>query len=207
VEKTKIINHLRNQFGSKHWFICFGTLLYFVRDHIFNTSQDIDIAVIGEIGTIKKNIERTFGVGKFITSDLTGDVLNFSYRFDGVSIDVYQFIKKNGYYWHTYDHTMTNPKGAQTEYLFKGIPVDRIDVDYKIIDNIMCDLKFGRSISRYGTWEHWPLKEPGIENLLFLPYHYGSLLDDFYPDWITRRDNFGTSVCTVKKTIRSCKEL
>lgn len=207
MEKTKIISHIRSTFGNKHWFICFGTLLYFIRDHIFNIEQDIDIAVIGEIGTIKKTIERTFGIDKFIVSDITGDVLNFSYKYGGVSIDVYQFIKKNGYYWHTYDYRMVNPRGRLDEYLFKGIHEGCIDVNDKKIESTMCDLKYGRSITRHGTWEHSPIKEPGIEYLSCLPYKYGSVLDSFYPDWIVKRENFGTSECTVRKVVKSCRDL
>ncbi len=207
MEKTKITKHIRDTFSSKHWFICFGTLLYFIRDHIFNITQDIDIAIIGEIGSLMKGIERSYGINKYISSDINNDILNFSYIYAGISIDVYQFIKKNGYYWHTYDHTISNTGGLRNEYLFKGIPCDRIDVDQKTIETIMCNPTYGRVIDRYGAWQHAPLNEPGQEMLLHLPYKYGTMIDDFYPDWIVRRNNFGTSKCTIQKVVNSCKNL
>lgn len=205
MEKTKIAKHLRDTYSSKHWFICFGTLLYFLREHILNITQDVDIAIIGEIGSLMKGLEHSCGIDKYISSDINNDILNFSYHFGGVSIDVYQFIKKNGYYWHTFNHTMSNTSGAQNEYLFKAIPCDRIDVEEKVIADTI--IKLGHIMNRFGAYQHSPLNESGQEMLLCLPYKYGTMVDDFYPDWIVRRDNSGTSKCTIQKVINSCKFL
>ena len=192
------------------WFLCFGTLLSFVRDKKFNLNTDIDIGVVGPIDNLKRQISNQYQIQHYIKSDNTGKILNFTYidTNNSSTIDVFSWVEFKGMYWHTYDTMMEFPSnGILSKYVFKSMPKNVFDVDKKKIKSYQEKLAFGRAMTDHGTWKHvlHELPAEGIE--LSLPYNYGYFLDIAYPDWATTREQFGVSLGYSEMKVDSCKGL
>lgn len=210
--KRRIALNIQTMFDSigVHWFICFGTLLSYVRDKKLNLDGDIDIGIIEDIEKVKKNIETHYTVSHIIKSDKTGKLLNFSFvePHTSITVDVFAWVNFKGMYWHTFDTLMEFPKdGIPSKYIFKSMPSDIFFTDKRTIAKKQNDLKYGRLLTDYGTWRHAvpEFPEDGIE--LCLPYNYGHFLDIAYPDWCTTRDQIGVSEGFSKLEVNTCKGL
>ncbi|MCP3683549.1 MAG: hypothetical protein GY861_12750 [bacterium] len=208
--KRRIALNIQMLFSSidVHWFICFGTLLSFIRDRKLNLDGDIDIGIIEDIEKVHKHIKNQHEIDHLIRSDKTGKLLNFSYRDinNDITIDVFNWINFKGMYWHTFDTLMDFPKnGIPSKYIFKSMPENVFITDKRKIAKYQNDLKYGRQMTNHGTWKQAVPEFPndGIE--LCLPYNYGYFLDIAYPDWFTTRDLIGTSQGYTKMEVNTCR--
>lgn len=196
------------------WFFCFGTLLEFVRSNkkVFCVDQDIDLGVIygkcdGE-QLIKAFVGNGYRVTQLIVHDVTKKPLNIHFTPDDETptIDVYFWIKKGGFYYHTYD-VDNERKKIPSKYTFKGIKAEWIDIPKKIIKNIHEKDPEGRFlINEYGIWTYDIFVDHG-DTKFYLPYSYGTLLDEWYPGWLIPNKNFGQSKSRFTIKVKSCKEL
>ena len=191
-------------------FICFGTLLFWVRDRKFNAESDIDLGFVGgDPNQILEAFSQTFSPVYVVRDDQYGTPLNANLvsEYHGCSIDLYFWRKKNGMYYHCYDRDHVHPaNGVLPEYEFKGIPATCFDAKDEDIAAFQKDLRYSAGLSNFGTWLR-PLPqcpEEGVD--LPLPYRYGECLDYWYPDWFTPRSQFGVSECAHKFTVKSCRD-
>lgn len=210
-KKLKVALNISTLFDSSgvKWFLCFGTLLSFVRDKKFNIDQDVDIGVIGSGNYIASLVRTRHEINHVVRDDHTQEIVNFNY-IDGnnVVIDVFVWRKWGGMCWHTYDTLMQNTKsGFLSEYVWKGIRSSVFETDPKVIEKRQQDLKYGRVMKSDGTWRHALPECPGEGVELCLPDNYGSFLDYAYPDWCTERKQFGVSECEAIKKVKTCKGL
>ena len=192
------------------WFLCFGTLLYWTRDHQFNIEDDIDIGVLGEPQKAITALSTFLTPTHMVRDNVTGEPLNVAFKHEhhGFCLDLFIWKKFNGMYWHCFDEQMTFPAdGILKEYSFKGIPCECFDVNQPIIDMYQKDIRYGRDMSNQGTWKK---AVPGIEEegyQLCLPFGYGRCLDIWYPDWSEKRSQFGVSECQERITVKSCGDI
>ena len=188
-------------------FLCFGTLLSFIRDKEFSIDGDIDIGVIGDMSAVVTAFSTIFRPIHKIIDDSTGQILNMSFQYHQcpVSIDVFLWRKKDGYYYHCYDEVMENRgDGILSQYHFKGTPEGCFDVAPEVIKAFQEDIRYGRSMTDFGTWQKLLPQCPteGID--LPTPWSYGWCFDTWYPEWATKRPQFGVSMSTHEFTVRSC---
>lgn len=212
--KKRIGNNLQQFFGGfdVKWFMCFGTLLNLVRHpQKFDLDSDIDIGIIGsDLELFYDQIKNTYTVSHFMKSDDTGKLLNFCY-YDGsndIHIDVFKWMKFKGMYWHTYDVLNdADEKGCPSKYHFKSMPTEVFERDEKDIQLKRQDLRYGRIMTKHGTWLK-PIPELPAEGIeLPIPSFYGLFLDIAYPEWATTREGFGVSEAFSTFKTKSCKDL
>jgi len=196
------------------WFFCFGTLLEFVRSNkqTFCIDKDIDIGVIYGKCDAEQLIKAFRGSGydvtQIINNDVTGKPLNihFSPPDETPTVDIYFWIKKDGFYWHTYD-VDNERKKIPSKYTFKGIKAEWIEVPKETIKRIHEKNPEGRLlINNFGVWTYDMFVDHG-DTKFFLPYSYGTLLDEWYPGWLIPNKHFGQSRSRFVKKVKSCKEL
>lgn len=168
------------------WFISFGTLLYLVRDFGKEYTTDIDVSVVDDYDPdrISYGLEQNgFVVQQKIIHSVTGEPLFIAYETSsGNHVDIFFWKKFNDYYWHTYDYNMERPDGIPRQYVFKGTPAhmfDGVPVKFKWFD-LISDTK--------------------------IPFKYGTLLDYWYPGWVTPDPDFGQSRGLIKKA-DNCQDL
>lgn len=190
-------------------FICFGTLLFWVRDRRFNIDSDIDIGFIGgDPNVVLGAFSQVFSPVSVVRDDVHGMPLNANLVSDyfGCSIDLYFWRKKNGMYYHCFDRDHVHPaNGVLPEYEFKGVPAECFDAKQADIEQFRKDLRYSAGLSPHGTWLR-PVPqcpEEGVD--LPLPYRYGECLDHWYPDWFVPRDQYGVSECAHRFTVTTCK--
>jgi len=192
-----------------NWFICFGTLLHYIRGS-FNISQDIDLGIIGaDIEPFYALISQNHTIKHFIKSNSTQKLLNLCYydAQNDVNIDLFKWVKFKGHYWHTYDVLRDAKDGIPSKYIFKSMPVDVFERDPKDIKKKSQDLEYSSVITKHGSW-HKALPEMPEEGIrLRVPSHYGQFLDIAYPDWATERPQFGVSEAHSTFETKSCKGL
>ena len=182
-------------------FICFGTLLSWIRDREFRIDSDIDIGVVGDPGRVLEAFSSVFTPTFMVRDDATGLPLNVNMHssYFECTVDLYFWRKKDGLYYHCFDRDMVHPEtGILPEYEFKGIPADCFEAKESDIESFRQDIRYHTGLSREGTWLK-PLPqctEEGVD--LPLPYRYGSCLDYWYPDWFTKREQFGVSECSSR---------
>jgi hypothetical protein len=110
-------------------------------------------------------------------------------------------------YWHTYDVLADSDKGIPSKYIFKGMPKDVFEVEPKQVKRFQQDTRYGRVISKYGTWLR-PLPEMPEEGIVLpCPHYYGYFLDIAYPDWATTREDFGVSDAIAVHKTKTCGDL
>lgn len=172
------------------WFVSFGSLLWFIRDKNmgkkFNT--DLDISVLGQIPC--KEVEQVFEQYNFclvkkLVDDKTGLPLQMVFEYtvsqdQKFSLDLYFWVKTKRYWWHAYDYYLEEKK-IPSKYVFKAT------------DRRLMECKVEKMI-----WEEIapPLKFPSL---------YGSLLDAWYPDWLTPRKEMSKAAHVAK--VKTCKNL
>lgn len=189
-------------------FLIFGTLLHFVRDRRLSTDEDLDIGVIGDANQAMCGLSSMFQPCHMVVDDVTREPYQACFKNERLCacLDVFFWKKRNGMYYHCYDNQHVFPKnGVLPEYTFKGVPAVCFDVKPNIIQTYQEDLRYGRSMTNYGTWAKLV---PGIETegvTLPLPFNYGTCLDYWYPDWTMKRPQFGVSVAADIFTVKTCK--
>ncbi|HUS90074.1 MAG TPA: hypothetical protein VMW91_12060 [Desulfosporosinus sp.] len=181
-----ILNHPYKREMPPRWFISFGALLYFLRDKKMGKKlrQDVDISVF-EDAPVKNIIDSftqyQFKVRTYMVDDVTNKPLHVVLK-GYLDVDIFIWIKANGYYWHTYDHDMSGEK-VPKQYVWKGTP---------------CELMDGE------VWKyHW---DERVSPLNF-PRLYGSLMDYWYPGWYVPDARFGQSRCEKIVKLKTCKNL
>lgn len=195
--------------SRQRWFVCFGTLLGVVRDRVLDIeTDDVDIGVIGNPDGVAD------GMRGFVRADQIrdpdGTVLNEHYRDQrrGTSVDIYYWQQRGGYYYHTYNVDQLQHDGVLPRYTYKGIPAvcyDPTEEELQRIPNRMRLVE--RALRPTNTWNKLV---PGVETedmYVPLPYHYGQCLDWWYPDWATRRSNFGQSMAAKTQIVKSLRDL
>jgi hypothetical protein len=156
--------------GDNKWFLCFGTLLFFVRTgHALNLDSDLDVGIIDQ--------------GEPINTGLVTVVPGWEYHgnIHGVSLDVFVWRRRGSYYYHSH---VANE--------FKGTPVECFDVSPKEIQYYRGDPTWG-NMTHHGTWLHTVKGCEADCIQLPIPFAYGRCLDTWYPDWGVKRDQFGVS--------------
>lgn len=201
------------------WFFCFGTLLNIVRyicaKRTINLKlfeQDIDLGMIYDQCDYEQIIKAFTGNGYRIThqiiNDVTGKPLNIHFTPDDETptIDVYFWIKKGDFYYHTYDFSKEGKK-IPSKYVFKGIKSEWIDVSRITIKNIQDSTPDGRfMINNHGVWTLDAFEDHG-DMKFYIPYNYSALLFEWYGCWILEDKRFGQSKTRWLKKIKSCGEL
>lgn len=209
---TNIATQLRaviDQTGQK-CFLCFGTLLFWVRDKTFRVDDDIDIGVIGEPELVVSAFSSMFRGVSRVVDDSTGRPFQVTYSSSMCrgSIDLYFWHKKDGFYWHTYNTLMEKLRnGVPSKYVFKGLPAECFDVDRKVVERYQEDIRYGRAMTNHGTWDHLVPQCPEEGISMPLPFSYGRCLDVWYPDWHVVRSQFGVSEAAHTFTVKSCRGL
>lgn len=217
-ERNKFVASMRNLSGTMSqanikWFLCFGSLLSLVRDRKVDMTQDIDIGVVGTSPLLVDTLSRAFQPMHCVRHDVTGEVLNQSYRCVGTNIipytlDVFFWLKVGNMYYHTYDVNQSRPKdGILKGYTFKGVPASYFEAPDEVVEKYRRDSRLGRALNKNGTWVRLI---PGYESTgisLAAPYLQGSCLDKWYPDWPMRRPEWGVSETPWVKKVKSCREL
>jgi len=184
------VGALRYQFDmmDHKWFLCFGTLLHFLRhDHEFNFKSDIDVGIIDDDGGVNLT-----GCVPIVRGQ-RGIIWEASLPVGGIDVDVFIWRRRGGYYYHCYDEQHERPaNGMLSSYAYKGIPTSCFDPTQK-------EIQFYRghpiwaNMTKFGTWLH-TVKGCEAESLqLPVPFNYGQCLDWWYPDWGIKRENFGVS--------------
>jgi len=191
-------------FWPMKWFFCFGTMLSIVRSDMRvaqgkepkfpKKCDDVDVGVFyDEFQPIYiTNFCKSNGwvVDNRIVSDTTGKTLYMGLKpredvadmMGNVHVDIFCWVKHDGYYWHTYDVDMKRPKnGKLKRYTFKGVPAWAID---------------GGVVERVNIG--------GSHHCGFIPLKYGTLLDLWYPDWLVPRECVSEGEVRV---VKSCKEI
>jgi len=183
------------------WFLCFGALLYVVRDRMvkeFDTDLDIG-CIYGKIparALVDNFSAYNFKLVNQVVNDRTGEPFQLVFENKYFSVDVFFWYRANGYYWHTGDLMGKRPKnGILKEYIFKGTPEEFIKKD---------TVKF-----------QWFEEVPYIP----IPKRYGSLLDIWYPPkrytdgrivpnsaWFIPDRNYGMSQGKTVK-LKTCKHM
>lgn len=177
------------------WFVCFGSLLSLVRDRqLIADNDDLDIGVLGPIDGVARAMGGTITRKTF---DSTGKLLvNFhiSHPRIKVEIDVFRWVCKDGMLYHCYSEDPTDD-AILKKYRWKGIPETCFFPDKETAHAIREDIfRYSRALDTAGLWRH---AIPGIETeglYVRLPFRYGNCLDYWYPDWLTHRPQFGTSL-------------
>lgn len=174
---------------TSNWFVGFGSLLYLIRDHkhAVEFNQDIDICYMG---TDYEEV-RPFLLREGITSehkivdDRNGKILFDALKFeDGMSLDIFTWLKAGDNLWHTYDYSMEFPEsGIPTKYHFKSLPIKLLHPGPQY---------------RY---------EYSYDEYTYIPRLYGSLLDYWYPNWMIPDPNFGVSKAHKILTLGGCEQL
>lgn len=191
-------------------FLAFGTLLFLIRDKKFNIDSDIDIGIIGDPSQTINAFQGLFEPLSVVRDNITNEPYNMHFisSYLGCTVDVFWWKKRDGYYYHTYDHQLCNPiDGKLPEYEFKGVEADCFDVKMDVIKAYQEDLRYGRALNGYGCWLH-PV--PGIEEegiVLPVPWSYGKALDQWYPNWAIPNPQFGVSESPSRFTVKTCKGL
>ena len=192
-------------------FLCFGTLLTYIRDKKFSVDGDIDIGIITDNPQQAIDVlSRTYIPTHKVVDDVTGEIFTQTFKTqtdDPINIDVFFWKKKDGCYWHTFDATMSNNGDHLSQYTFKGVPTDCFFAPQEEIKQYQLELSFGRMMTNFGTWSKLlpQMQTEGVE--LPLPYQYGRCLDIWYPDWVQKRPQFGTSRSPHQFTVKTCKDI
>jgi len=152
------------------WFLCFGSLLALIRDKKFG-DDDLDIGMFYDRYEPQfiKNLcnGRGWEIHHKIVHDETRRALYYSLVpqkdwqqvMGKIHVDLFCWYKWDGYYWHTYDVRMEEPKrGIPSMYTLKGIPCWMLD----------SGLVAWNGVGGTTMWVNVPLK-------------YGSLFDNWYP--------------------------
>lgn len=152
--------------------VCFGTLLTYVRDQgKFKKEDDIDLGVFFEtfepMHFLNMTNSRGWDLDVQIIDDFNKKPLYMSLKpqrdtqtiTGDIHVDIFAWREWEGYYWHTYDMNMDRPSnGKLRQYTFKGVPKWMFD---------------GGMI----PWEN--VADTGMH--LWIPLKYGSLMDYWYP--------------------------
>ena len=189
-----------------HWFISFGTLLWFVRDRLLGRpfEEDIDISMI--YGAVRREdvISKFSEYGYSLETELLDNYhrkplqMTFKPEAPGLwpaTLDIFFWVLGHEYAWHTYD-MFNRRQTIQDEYTFKGTPKELI---------LAPTLPM--------VWEE-------ISPTVLFPSKYGSLLDVWYPPqkdsagafipntcWMVQNKQYGQSKFSTMKTLKSCKEM
>jgi len=187
-------------------FLCFGTLLHFIRDKRFDMTEDIDIGIIGKAESVLNSVQGVLEPSCMIRDDYTNEPLNVHFNGLGCTVDMYFWKKRNGYYYHTYDNQHINPvNGKLPEYEFKGVKADCFDVPDDVIKAYQEDMRYGRGLNDFGCWLH-PVHGIEAEGItLPVPWGYGAVLDQWYPNWSIPNPQYGVSEAPHRFTVKTCK--
>jgi hypothetical protein len=178
------------------WFFCFGTMLAMIRDKgKFEEGSDIDVGVFFDQyeDRYTNQIMKAFCFSRttHIIHDVTGKCLYQSFfcgkeQFPDLGelhLDIFAWIKVGKFYYHTYDLDFEKPKdGIPKRYVFKGVPAEYIDAGLQKVEQC------GGSML-----EGW------------IPKKYGTLLDEWYPDWAVPRKTVSQTRHQIE--CKSCAEL
>lgn len=159
---------------QQRWQLAFGTLLYFIRDKElkYPYEQDIDISMFYDDGIDTAKLIRFFEshqlrMTKHIKDDVHNRTLYLSFYPEKDLLNRLPACGIDIFFWYKYDNYYYHTYGEDK--IFKGIPCSYLD---------------GKEW-KYLWWED------GLP--IYLPHNYGACLDYWYPDWYTKRKNFGTS--------------
>ena len=165
------IKNVMESLRDTTWFISFGALRWFVTDRLLNKkfNQDIDISLFYD-KTNHIELQQSFEQygyklqRKIINPKDNNKPFQMVYSpitGGNIEIDIYFWVKANGYYWHTYDIAHTNEE-VLSEYVFKGIRADIFEqgvADYTWEDTVGT-MKFPKAIGQcLDTW-YPPRKNP-----------------------------------------------
>ena len=192
------------------WFVSFGSLLYLCRDKLVGLpyeTGDIDISVFqddldGE-DLVRNMNQYGYALKTKVMDNTNGKPFQmvFSPKAEmfhlpqNMDVDVFFWVKANGFYWHTYDF---NKEGGETlsEYVFKGIPCRIFD------GGIMPAI--------------WDALAPPVN----IPIECGACLDTWYPPkrdalgvpvmgsaWFIPDKRYGWSAMKWVKRLKTCANL
>lgn len=177
-----------------HGFLCFGSMFHATfKGNQWPKYDDLDIGVLDD-GFEHIHVENFakstgFDIKHRIVDDITGKPMYFGLEpkedakaaYGDAMVDVFVWRKYKGIYWHTYDVKMEFPRnGIPTRYIFKGVEANRtFDEGFVNIDNIG------------GSMMH-----------VQVPIKYGTLLDEWYPNWIEPRQEVSHSGYVIE--MKSC---
>lgn len=214
---SMIMNFLEGSDGKRlHWFYCFGTLQEYISDSTFSFDSDIDIGVLYDqcdaVALENMITSNGYKLEKKLVNDVTKKPFNMQFKpvDDGMlewpSLDIYFWYKHNKMLYHTYDVNKENLE-IPSKYIFKGVKEEWISPNKEMIAAKRAALHpgYARSITEHGTWVSDIFgSSSGFE--FVCPYAYGSLLDEWYPNWKFRKHNVGQSKSRFMVEMRSCKE-
>ena len=217
-DRFKYVSTVRTLAGTldtlgARWFVCFGTLLSLLREHVLDFSSDVDIGVIGPCQSAIDILSRAYQPMYCIRNDKTGEVLQHSFRCSGTNnitytLDVYFWVKVGNMYYHTYDVSQERPKnGIPRQYEFKGVPASHFDPTPEELKAYMKNPKMQGAMNKNGTWRSLLEGFEGDGISVCTPFGYGACLDTWYPDWSMRRPQWGVSDTKWIKRVKSCKDL
>lgn len=176
---SNIMNTLKNADGYNiRWFVCFGTLLHWLRDKRVDKG-DLDLGVFQEDIVPKYFVDQFTQWGFELqerVDDFDGKPLKFIFKptkdsgMGKTNVDIFGWVKNGHYRYHAYNINFEKLKKRKlNEYTFKGIRAKFIE------ERIVQDM--------------WP----NTNRVLKAPFYYGSLLDEWYPGWRTENPKFGQS--------------
>lgn len=197
------------------WFYCFGTLLEWIADSTFGLDYDIDIGCLYDECDSKRLAGSLSGNGYELESVFLHDVdkkplnMHFKPTRDNIrntpTVDIYFWIRKGNILYHTYD---INKEGREIprEYTLKGVPYEYINPSQDDIDSKRNAIIDGNlRLNEHGVWMHDVFGSYSGYRF-YSPFRYGSLLDEWYPDWRFRQYYKGQSKTRFEKKIKSFKE-
>ena len=214
-KRNELVGFIRNlslslDSSGQKWFICFGTLLFLLRDKIFNMQQDIDIGIVGDPIKVCQVLNNAYTVNDVVFDTETKHPLKTTYMCERprIMIDVFFWKKVGNMYYHI--EPMENPipkSGFLNSYKFKGIPAECFDMPENTIEALKRDVRYEGAVKNNGTWNRMI---PGLETegiSVAAPYEQGRCLDIWYPNWALAIENYGTSMSEWIKEVRNCKDL
>lgn len=167
------------------WFFCFGSLLRMVRNKGKMKDDDIDIGILYDEYN-QKLLENSIvacgmQIKKRVVNDIDKRPLYYTLKSHTLPIEICVFCwyKHKNILYHTYDiegHGKERPE----KYTFKGIPA-------WILESGTVDMRIEGSLRQARV-----------------PKMYGSALDIWYPDWLTKRK--GESETRHLIEMKSCKQ-
>lgn len=199
-----------------HWFFCFGTLKEFVCNRTFSLDYDIDVGVLFDQYNEKALTRVIEGSGyklkQKIADDVTGKGLNLSFkpvdtdRYGKSHLDVYAWYPAKRMLYHTYDYF----RGKSSNFMFKGVKKEWIIPDPQEVKHrrkpTATNIEAPNFLTPWGVY-----KAPAFEGMgdywFYMPYAYGTLLDEWYNDWLYRHADKGQSRSRWMKEVKSTREL
>lgn len=169
---NQTMRHFKVMFAGMRipWFLCFGTILHFIRDKDLTKDHDVDVGILYEHMEEKKILTAlrkfSFDIKLIIRNDTNGKPLYIrASRAGGCPVCIFTWIRRGKVRYHTFD---TNHEGRERpkRYKFLGVPAYTISGK-----DAIRNIDFGA---------------PYISDIP-MPIRYGQLLDIWYPNWLVEQ--------------------